>query len=559
MRRREPRAEPLAQIAHPLLRRVLSHRGLREAALDYPLGGLLPWQDLRGIEAAVELLETAVCAQRRILIVGDYDADGATGVALAISVLREFGATRVDYLVPDRVRYGYGLSAPLAELVRAEEPDLVVTVDNGISSIEGITALKAAGIKVLVTDHHLPGEALPPADAIVNPNQPGDGFASKALAGVGVMFYLLLALRRRLIDSGYFSAGSAPNMAAHLDLVALGTVADLVALDFNNRTLVEQGLKRMRAGLARPAIQALIEISGRAPADLQASDLGFALGPRINAAGRLEHMDRGIACLLAPDLAAARPLALELDAINKSRRALQADMQDMAIEQILARADASAPALCVFDAQWHEGVVGLIASQLKERFYRPSVAFARAADGTLKASARSIPGFHLRDALALLDAREPGLLLKFGGHAMAAGLSLRGDALGRFQRGFTAICEELLTDELLSAEWLSDGELAPTDFQLAAIEALKAGGPWGQGWEAPVFDNEFQIIEQRIVGQGHLKLRLGLDGVVSPLDAIAFGVDEPLSEGRVHLVYELDANDYYSPPRPQLIVRGAVS
>ncbi len=555
LRRRQPLAPPRDDIAHPVLRRVLAHRGLGAQGLDHALSDLLPWSGLKGITAAAEQLHQALEAGSRILIVGDYDADGATGVALAISALRDFGAERVDYLVPDRVRYGYGLSAPLAELALQRRPELVITVDNGISSIDGIARLHDAGVPVVVTDHHLPGEALPAAAAIVNPNQPGDGFASKALAGVGVMFYLLLALRQRRHDAGH----SVPNMAQYLDLVALGTVADLVPLDTNNRILVEQGLRRMRAGLARPGIQALVDVSRRVPAELQASDLGFALGPRVNAAGRLEHMDRGIACLLAPDISAARPLAAELDEINRSRRALQGEMQEMALDQVLTAVDpAQSSALCLYDKRWHEGVVGLVASRLKEQFHRPALAFARAADGSLKGSGRSIPGFHLRDALALLDARHPGLIAKFGGHAMAAGLSIAARDFERLEQAFAAICAERIRSELLQPQWSSDGELAAEDFTADTVLALRGGGPWGQAWEEPQFDNAFAVLEERIVGSGHLKLKLSLPGDRRPIDAIAFGVDEPLGRPQARLVYQLQLDDYYAPPRPQLIVRGLV-
>lgn len=558
LRRRESLAEPLASIKHPVLRRVLAQRGLREGGLDYSLGRLLPWSGLSGIDDAARCIVKALQDQRRILIVGDYDADGATGVALGMSVLTEFGARDLHYLVPDRIRYGYGLSPALARLALERQPDLVITVDNGISSIAGVAALRKAGVAVVVTDHHLPGDALPDADAIVNPNQPGDVFGSKALAGVGVMFYLLLAVRQYLVQSGHFAADTAPNMARHLDLVALGTVADLVPLDLNNRILVEQGLRRMRAGLSRPGIKALIEVAGKVPADLQASDLGFSLGPRINAAGRLEHMDCGIHCLLAESLPMARPLAEELDAINKSRQAMQQDMQETAVEAVLARQDAAAPALCVWEQSWHEGVVGLVASRLKERFHRPSIAFARAADGSLKGSARSIGGFHLRDALALLDARQPGLIQKYGGHAMAAGLSIAQADFKRFERSFVELCGDQIAPELLQAQWLSDGALSSDELSMSTVDALRQAGPWGQAWDEPLFDNQFDIVEQRIVGRGHLKLKLQMPGQRQTIDAIAFGVDEPWPHTSAHLVYQLVANDYYSPARPQLMVRGAV-
>ena len=555
--RRSARAPALNAVAHPVLRRVLSHRGLVENELDLSLAGLLPWRELKGIDQAAACLADALCAQQHILIVGDYDADGATGVALAVSVLRELGARKVDYLVPDRVKLGYGLSPALAELALTLSPDVVVTVDNGISSVTGVARLREAGVAVVVTDHHLPGESLPQANAIVNPNQPGDAFASKALAGVGVMFYVLAALRHELTTRDYFDkqALTPPNLAAHLDLVALGTVADLVPLDGNNRRLVEQGLMRIRGGRARPGLAALIEVSGRKARELQASDMGFALGPRINAAGRLEHMNQGIACLLATSMSEARPLAAQLDQINQQRRAMQADMQDSAIAQVAVQAT-DEPALCLHDSSWHEGVVGLIASQVKERFHRPVIAFANAADQQLKGSGRSIAGFHLRDALALLDARHPGLIEKFGGHAMAAGLSIRDSDLQRFSQAFVQICAEILDPALLQASWLSDGELDAESLSLTTVNALRDAGPWGQGFDDPLFDNEFEIRGQRLVGSGHLKLRLALPGCEQIWDAIAFGVDERLEEARVRLVYQLDINDYYDPPSVQLIVRG---
>ncbi len=555
--RRSAKAPPLDSVAHPVLRRVLSHRGLREEESDLGLAGLLSWRDLKGIDDAASCIAEALTHNQRILIVGDYDADGATGTALAISVLREMGASQVDYLVPDRVKLGYGLSPALAKMALTHAPDVVVTVDNGISSVEGVAHLRDNAVVVVVTDHHLPGESLPAANAIVNPNQPGCDFASKALAGVGVMFYVLAALRHALQERGYFEQQgiAAPNLANHLDLVALGTVADLVVLDSNNRRLVEQGLARMRAGRARPGLAALIEVSGRKALDLQATDLGFALGPRINAAGRLEHMNQGIACLLAESLTQARPLAQQLDQINQQRRAMQADMQDTAIAQV--EIDASdACALCLHEASWHEGVVGLIASQVKERYHRPVIAFADAADGQLKGSGRSISGFHLRDALALLDARHPGLIEKFGGHAMAAGLSIRKSDLDAFSQAFLAVCEDMLEPALLQAMWLSDGELDEQSLNLETVLALRGAGPWGQGFEDPVFDNEFEVRHQRVVGSGHLKLRLALPDSTQTWDAIAFGVDERLEAARVRLVYQLDINDYFDPPSVQLIVRG---
>ena len=520
------------------------------------LADLLHWRDLKDIDAAAALLMDALAADWRILIVGDFDADGATGVAVGVSGLKMLGARQVDYLVPDRVVYGYGLSPALAQLALQRQPQLLITVDNGISSLEGVAAMRAAGVRVIVTDHHLPGAALPAADAIVNPNQPGDTFASKNLAGVGVMFYLLAALRSRLAETGALPR-DAPKLSSLLDLVALGTVADLVPLDANNRILVAAGLARMQAGRARPGIRALLAVAGREPRRIAASALGFALGPRINAAGRLEHMDRGIECLLAPDMARAQPLAEELDAINRQRREMQDDMQLAALEQLAGRLDASAAGLCVQADDWHEGIVGLIASRLKEEHHRPAVAFAPTADGQLKGSARSVPGFHLRDALALIDARHPGLIEKFGGHAMAAGLSLARDNFAPFAAAFESVCAAGLSEEMKTALWLSDGALAAGEISAANAQLLAAGGPWGQGFEEPQFDNEFEVVSQRIVGSGHLKLRLRAAGAEAVLDAIAFGVSQTLPPGPQRLVYQLDLNDYYDPPGLQLIVRGA--
>lgn len=540
-----------------MLQRVLAQRGV---ASDEPLqmADLLHWRGLKDIDQAASLLADALAADWRILVVGDFDADGATGVTVALGGLRALGARQVDFLVPDRVRLGYGLSPALAELALARRPELLITVDNGISSVAGVASLRAAGVRVIVTDHHLPGEVLPAADAIVNPNQPGDLFGSKNLAGVGVMFYLLAALRAELQHRKQMP-DPAPKLADLLDLVALGTVADLVPLDANNRILVAAGLARIQAGRARPGIQALLEVAGRKPERVDASTLGFALGPRINAAGRLEHMDQGIACLLAPDLATARPLAQQLDAINQARRERQDEMQLAALDQLTQRAASGAASICVQAPDWHEGIVGLVASRLKEQVHRPAVAFAPAGEGGLKGSARSIAGFHLRDALALVDARHPGLIQKFGGHAMAAGLSLASEDFTRFEQAFEAVCADRLTAEMTTAVWQSDGALAVADLQPATARALAAGGPWGQAFEEPLFDDEFELLEQRLVGSGHLKLRLRPPGSGVTLDAIAFGVDTPLPDGSLRLVYQLALNDYFEPPRLQLIIRGAAA
>lgn len=554
LRRRVALAQPIAEIADPVLRRVMSQRGLTHYAEQPSLADLLSWERLKGATQAAALLCEAIAQQQRILVVGDYDADGATGVALLVSALRQFGAQSVEHLVPDRVRMGYGLSPALAELALTRKPDLVLTVDNGISSVAGVAVLREQRVRVVITDHHLPGEQLPLADAIVNPNQPGCDFPSKALAGVGVAFYLMLALRALLRDDAS-GADQLPNMAQFLDLVAVGTVADLVPLDRNNRLLVQAGLRRMQAGYARPGLAALMDVSGREPGKLNEQDFGFALGPRINAAGRLEHMDCGIACLLAESRQQAEPLARQLDQINRQRRELQSETQELAAAKLPANV-AELNGLSLFDARWHEGIVGLVASRLKEQLHRPVFAFAGTSDGRLKGSGRSISGFHLRDALARIDSLHPGLIEKFGGHAMAAGLSLPAGGLERFRAAFEAVCAELLDAETLTAVWLSDGELKPEELSAQTAQALIQAGPWGQAWEKPQFDGQFKVLSQRIVGQGHLKLRLDMVG--RNVDAIAFGVDEPLSAEQVHLVYELDLNDYYSPARLQLIVRGMV-
>ncbi len=545
----------LAPDLHPVLRRVYANRGVADSrALNLDLGQLLPGSGLAGLREAAGRLAAAVMAQSRILIAGDFDADGATGTALAVAGLRALGAKQVDFLVPDRFRLGYGLSPELANLAIARNPQLLITVDNGISSLAGVAALRAAGVAVIVTDHHLPGDQLPAADAIVNPNQPGDRFASKALAGVGVMFYLLAATRSALRARGWFADRAPPNLADFLDLVALGTVADMVPLDRNNRILVEQGLRRIRAGRARPGIAALISVSGRDPARIGASDLGFALGPRLNAAGRLEHMEQGIHCLLAADVDVAMPLATELDRINRQRRELQTQMQDEAVSGLLEELSEQQHGLVLFQPHWHEGIVGLVASRVKERFHRPTIAFAPSGQGGLKGSGRSIAGFHLRDALALLVAENPGLVEKFGGHAMAVGLSLPTDHLAEFTSVFDAIAERLLAGYELDSVVLSDGSLAPAELSLNTAQALWSGGPWGQGFPEPCFDDRFRIVSQRIVGQGHLKLQLACPGADAVYDAMAFGREQRLAGDCAQLAYRLVMDEFRGRERLQLMI-----
>ena len=530
----------------PLLRRVYAARGATTPDLARPrLASLLPPDALQGLEAATALLADAIADHRHIVVVGDFDCDGATACAVGVRGLRMLGARRVSHAVPNRMVHGYGLSPALVEELAALQPDLLLTVDHGIACHAGIEAARARGWQVLVTDHHLPGPTLPPADAIVNPNQPGDGFASKALAGVGVMFYLLLALRARL--------GVQADLAALLDLVAVGTVADMVPLDANNRALVGAGLRRLRAGQGCVGLRALVEVSGRRDATLSTADIGFAIGPRINAAGRLEDMGIGIECLLTDDAMQARELAAILHGINDERRALQADMQDVA-EAKLDGIDA-AHAACLFDPDWHPGVVGLVASKVKERLHRPAIAFAPAEPDSdvVRGSARSITGFHIRDALALVDARHPGLIPRFGGHAMAAGLSLARDAFPAFRDAFVQVALEWLSQEMLTDALHSDGELDAADFAIDTAIALRDGGHWGQGYPEPLFDGEFAVLGWRIVGERHLKLELGIGS--KRLNAIHFGGwegDPP--PARVRIAYRLVPDDYRGGDAIQLVV-----
>ena len=529
----------------PLLRRLHAARGSDARTAMPRLADLLPFDGLEGIDAAVELLRHAIACDAHVVVVGDFDCDGATACAVGVRGLRMLGAKHVSHAVPNRTVHGYGLTPGLVDELAALQPDLLVTVDHGIACHAGIQAAKVRGWQVLFTDHHLPGPTLPPADAIVNPNQPGDGFASKALAGVGVMFYLLLALRARL--------GVQADLAALLDLVAVGTVADMVPLDANNRALVGAGLRRLRAGQGCVGLRALVEVSGRRDATLSTADIGFAIGPRINAAGRLEDMGIGIECLLTDDAMQARELAAILHGINDERRALQADMQDVA-EAKLDGIDA-AHAACLFDPDWHPGVVGLVASKVKERLHRPAIAFAPAEPDSdvLRGSARSITGFHIRDALALVDARHPGLIPRFGGHAMAAGLSLARDAFPAFRDAFVQVALEWLSQEMLTDALHSDGELDAADFAIDTAIALRDGGHWGQGYPEPLFDGEFAVLGWRIVGERHLKLELGIGS--KRLNAIQFGGwegDPP--PARVRIAYRLVPDDYRGGDAIQLVV-----
>lgn len=543
-----------------LLRRVYAARGASTPELAQPrLAGLLPPDRLRGLESATALLADAMAADRHIVVVGDFDCDGATACATGVRGLRLLGARRVSHAVPNRMVHGYGLSPALVDELAALRPDLLLTVDHGIACHAGIEAARARGWRVVVTDHHLPGPRLPAADAIVNPNLPGDEFPSKALAGVGVIFYLLLALRRHLREAGAFGAGE-PDLSTLLDLVAVGTVADLVPLDANNRTLVAAGLRRLRAGRGCAGLRALIEACGRDASRLTAADIGFAIGPRLNAAGRLEDMALGIECLLTDDTTRARELAQLLDGINAERRAVQQVMTDDA-EAALSRAllsEAGAPlAPCLFDAEWHPGVIGLVASKMKERLHRPVLAFAPSEPGStvLRGSARSIPGFHIRDALAAVDSANPGLIERFGGHAMAAGLTLAQAHLAAFEQAWLAHAATVLDDGLLQAELLSDGELLPREFDRFHAEALRDGGPWGQGFPEPLFDGHFEVLDWKVVGERHLKLTLRHQDRREPLAAIQFGgwQGQPPSS-HAHLAYRLAPDDYRGGQAIQLVV-----
>jgi single-stranded-DNA-specific exonuclease len=548
---------------HPVLRRVYAARHVSVAELNPALANLLPVGAFAGVAAAAERLIRAHRDGERVLILGDFDADGATATALCIDCLRALGFGDVVYLVPNRVEYGYGLSAAIAEQAARLAPGLIVTVDNGVSSIAGVRRASEHGIDVVVTDHHLPGAELPDAACIVNPNLPGEPFPSKCLAGVGVAFYLMAALARALANEGLVDPAAArAAVAGTLDLVALGTVADLVPLDFNNRVLVAEGLARIRAGRTRPGVRALFEVAGRRLADASAADLGFAVAPRLNAAGRLTDMKLGVDCLLAGQEPAARRMAARLDALNVERRELQARMEAEAREYVddarAVIAGQHADAYCLFDAHWHEGVVGLVASRVKEQVGRPVVAFANADEaGMLKGSARSVEGIHIRDAIDAVAAAHPGLVPKFGGHAMAAGLSLRAADLPRFRDAF--VHEIGRHADLLAAPdvlW-TDGPLTPQDTQLDLAEQLRAAGPWGQGFPEPLFENRLEIVDCRLLRDRHLKLRVCHPGDARIIDAIAFNQPElpaPADDASLRFVYRLDVNEYRNRRSEQLVV-----
>jgi len=559
--RRAPRGNEITDLAlHPVLRRAYAARGLCDGQeLALTLDRLMPVGTLDSVEVAAALILEH--RERRIVVVGDFDADGATSTALIVRCLRAWGFASVEFLVPNRFEFGYGLTPEIVGLAAERNPSLIVTVDNGISSNAGVAAARARGIQVLVTDHHLPGPSLPDADVIVNPNVPGSTFGSRALAGVGVAFYVMAAVRREIDVRGTVAM---PPVTDFLDLVALGTVADLVPLDVNNRVLVAQGIRRIRAGRAVPGIRALLEIGKRPVATLTAADLGFTIGPRLNAAGRLDDMSIGIRCLLAETDAEAMALATRLDQLNVERREIEARMQGVALAAVksLREPEANAPTrhgVCLFDADWHQGVVGLVASRIKDRVRRPVIAFARNADGTLRGSARSVPGIHIRDVLDSIAARHPELISRFGGHAMAAGLSIEERHLDAFARAFDAEVARWHDPSIPSNRVETDGELASDEIALETAQALRDGGPWGQAFPEPCFDGKFAIRNARVVGEKHLKMWVTTGDQSRNFDAIAFnfkGSDENpvLPEGDVRLVYRLDINEYKGERRLQLLV-----
>jgi single-stranded-DNA-specific exonuclease len=552
---------PLAEL-HPVLGRVYAARGVSSALeLDHSLERLLPVGTLEGISAAVELL--LAHRRGRVLVVGDFDADGATSSALMVRALKGFGFVAVDFLVPNRFEFGYGLTPEIVALAATRTPSLIVTVDNGVSSNAGVAAARALGIDVLITDHHLPGAELPHANVIVNPNLVGSRFGSRALAGVGVAFYVMAALKRRMDELGLTSPATA-GVAPLLDLVALGTVADVVPLDANNRVLISQGLKRIRAGRCVPGVRALLNLAARSVSDLTAADLAFGVAPRLNAAGRIDDMTIGIQCLLAEDEASAQALAARLDEFNEERRTIEAKMQHEALAAVRVLRDPAPGAfersgVVLFDESWHQGVVGLVASRIKERLRRPVIAFALADAATLRGSARSIPGIHIRDVLDALAAHHPDLISRFGGHAMAAGLTLERASLDRFARAFDAEVQRAMAGLSAADAVETDGELAAHEIALETAQALRAGGPWGQAFPEPSFDGVFSIRNARIIGERHLKMWVEVPRSGRAFDAIAFnhveaGVEFSPPAGLAHLVYRLEVNEYQGERRLQLLV-----
>jgi single-stranded-DNA-specific exonuclease len=567
VRRSVPSDTKLPSHLHPILQRVLAARGIQNISeIDTSLDGLFRTESLGGIDAATELLEKIIREQKKIVVVADFDCDGATSCAVALRALRSMGAPDVDFIVPNRFEYGYGLTPPIVDLAAQLSPDLLLTVDNGISSIEGVECSRRQNIDVLITDHHLPGAVLPNANAIVNPNVPGDEFPSKALAGVGVIFYVMLALRKRLADRGWFEQHSIeyPNLAKLLDFVALGTVADVVPLDQNNRRLVAQGLARIRAGKSHAGIRALLKVAGRDTAKLTSLDLGFAIGPRLNAAGRLADMSLGIACLVSDNQDECDRLAVELDDLNRERREIEAEMKTRAVtlvdEMELDDGAELRSGICLVDEDWHQGVVGIIASRIKERYHRPVIAFAPADDRHLKGSGRSIPEVHLRDALDAIAARHPGLLTRFGGHAMAAGLTLDIDQFDAFSDAFDVEIRRQIGDRGIDQIIATDGALAAGDFSLDLAQLLATAVPWGQSFPEPLFDGVFKIVEKRTVGETHVRLTLQPTDATLVIPAIAFGAVDELwakESDAIHAVYRLAVNDYRNKRSLQLMISHA--
>lgn len=547
----------------PLLKQIYASRGSSAEDCELTLARLLRPDTMKGLAEGAAIIADAIETQRSILIMGDFDADGATSTSVCMLALTMMGATKVDYLIPNRFDYGYGLSPEIVAVAHSKGAELLITVDNGISSIEGVAAAKALGMQVVITDHHLPGKIVPDADAIVNPNQVDCNFASKSIAGVGVAFYLMSALRAELSKRNWYQEQglAVPNLGQLLDIVALGTVADVVALDCNNRILVQAGLQRVRAGRCRAGITALLEVAKRNPARIVASDFGFAVGPRLNAAGRLDEMALGVETLLCDDMMSARRMAAELDGLNAERRDLEADMQQEALKS-LASVELNEEALpwgiALFQEDWHQGVIGILASRIKDRYHRPVIAFADAGEGEIKGSARSIKGLHMRDLLELINSRHPGMILKFGGHAMAAGLSLKAKDFAAFEQAYDQGVRELLKPELLTGELVTDGELTPDEMKLEMAWELRNAGPWGQEFPEPLFDGYFKVIQQRIVGEKHLKLVLETECGQTMLDAIAFNVDlttwpdATIKHARV--VYKLDVNEFRGNQTLQLMV-----
>ncbi len=557
--RPQPTQSALAALSDldPVHARLFAMRGISAASeLDYGLANLAPVGSLDNVDTAVELLLSK--RNERIVVVGDFDVDGATSTALVLRCLREFGFEDVDYLVPNRFEYGYGLTPEIVREAAKSKPALLVTVDNGISSIAGVDEAKAANMAVLITDHHLPGDQLPDADVIVNPNLPGSKFLSRNLAGVGVAFYVVAALGKTLEQQG--QAGAARIPATYLDLVALGTVADVVPLDHNNRILVEQGIRRMRAGKTVPGISALLHQSGRLIGRTVSTDLGFAVGPRLNAAGRLEDMSLGIECLLTDDQALAAQYAATLDQINRERREIESTMRDQAFAYVDSLDARRLPGcVCLYQADWHQGVVGLIASRVKERCHRPVIAFAKESDGFLKGSARSVSGVHIRDLLESISSARPGLIDKFGGHAMAAGLTISESAFDEFKELAATQLSRLYPDADFSGAILSDGVLPNDALNLPFARGLREAGPWGSGFPEPMWSGDFDVLEQRTVGEKHLKLRVRPAAGGAALDAIAFNQAGPAYRGIVQLAYRLDVNEYRGVESAQLIVEQIAS